>query len=97
MTEEPTAYDRLERTRLAFGAWNRGDVTATLEDFAPHAGWEALPQGQSFEGVTSAVERAKEKAEKADTENEPVERHADAKAAQNVVDSVSKEAAEAVA
>jgi ketosteroid isomerase-like protein len=53
MSEEPTAYDTLERTRLAFDAWNRGDVAVALRDFAADAVWDAVPLGQSFHGVAS--------------------------------------------
>jgi ketosteroid isomerase-like protein len=53
MPEESTTPDRVERTRLAFAAWNRGDLDETLKDFAPDAVWEAVPLGLTFDGIAA--------------------------------------------
>ena len=53
MSEEATTPDLVERTRLAFEAWNRVDLDGTLKDFAPDAAWDAVPLGQSFEGAAA--------------------------------------------
>jgi uncharacterized protein (TIGR02246 family) len=53
MPEESTTPDLVERTRLAFAAWNRGDLDETLNDFAPDAVWEAVPLGLTFDGIAA--------------------------------------------
>ena len=53
MSQESTTPDLVERTRLAFEAWNRVDLDGTLKDFAPDAAWDAVPLGLSFEGAAA--------------------------------------------
>jgi uncharacterized protein (TIGR02246 family) len=50
MPREHTTPDMVERIRLALEGWNRGDLDATLKDFAADAIWEAVPLGETFEG-----------------------------------------------
>jgi uncharacterized protein (TIGR02246 family) len=53
MPDESTTPDLVERTRLAFEAWNRVDLDAFMNFFASDAVWEAVPLGQSFEGAAA--------------------------------------------
>ena len=53
MSEESTTPDLVELARRYFAALNRRDLDAMVSFFAPHAVWETVGLGTTFEGVAA--------------------------------------------
>jgi ketosteroid isomerase-like protein len=53
MPEESTTPDLVELARRYFAALNRRDLDAMVSFFAPHAVWETVGLGTTFEGVAA--------------------------------------------
>jgi hypothetical protein len=61
MSEESTTPGLVELTRRIFEAANRRDLDVTQSFYAPHAVWETVRLGTSFEGRAAAECLAEER------------------------------------